>query len=570
MRAADAARREGPIWVVTVACALAGLFGCTPESPPAPRGPPNILLISLDTVRADHTTPFGSARDTTPVLAALARGGTKFTQAFSQGNESAYSHASLFTGRYPSELAEPVYETYGVPPAATLASEALQAYGYQTAMFSAGGHVTPEFGFDQGWDHASAEEGFASLYDTGPKALAWIDGLRSARAMRSAAPPTTDDGLDVPPEAQRPWFVFLHGYDAHRPYTRPGPWDHAFADGPGSPVAELMASSPCISEMVFGDTFFPELTPGWFTHPGGAQILAPESYARLEAPPPGTARVAITAADRQHVQDHYDGALLYADTLLGQILATLEARGDLDNTVIVAVSDHGEDLLDHGFMNHRTCLTDSCTRVPLVAWGPGFTPGTEVSALVDARDVAATLFALARVPPPAGSGGRDLRAVARGEAPVSAVFAEGVMDMVSVRTATHRLVYRDAPLAAPDYLDVLRAAALDGPQFELFDLRADPGEHTDVHRDDPATTAHLRDALVTWRTGLARGAYTLAPDAVSAATVASLKAHGYWDAQGGAAPAAPPPAATRGAVVPVVRPLVDERCADRFAFLEGG
>jgi arylsulfatase A-like enzyme len=457
-----------------------------------------------------------------------------------------------------------------------LASEALQAYGYQTAMFSAGGHVTPEFGFDQGWDHASAEEGFASLYDTGPAALAWIAATARGQAARADAAGAATTGATG---EERPWFVFLHGYDAHRPYTRPGPWDHAFAEGPGSPVAELMASSPCISEMVFGDTFFPELTPGWFTHPGGAQILAPESYARLEAPPPGTARVAITAADRQHVQDHYDGALLYADTLLGQILATLEARGDLDNTVIVALSDHGEDLLDHGFMNHRTCLTDSCTRVPLVAWGPGFTPGAEVSALVDARDVAATLFALARVTPPAGSGGRDLRAVARGEQPVDAVFAEGVMDMVSVRTATHRLVYRDAPLAAPDYLDVLRAAALDGPQFELFDLRAAPGEHTDVHRDDPATTAHLRDALVTWRSGIARGAYTLAPDAVSAETVASLKAHGYWDATGateapavGGGTAAGGAGGTTKATAPTraaPAPSPKEECNDRFRFLEG-
>ncbi|MES2644829.1 MAG: sulfatase [Myxococcota bacterium] len=546
------------------------LAGCAPAPPPPLDRPPNVLLISLDTVRADHTTPFGMAsgvasavpggggviRDTTPVLAVLAREGTAFTHAFSQGNESAWSHAAFFTGRYASELAEPVYETYGIPPGATFVSEALQAYGYQTAMFSAGGHVTPEFGFDQGWDHASAKSGFASLFDTTPAALQWIAAAEEAR----------------------PWFVFLHGYDAHRPYSRPGPWDHVFAadaegagpGGAGSRIAELMAKSPCISEMVLGDTFFPELTPSWFTHTGGSQILAPESYARLEAPPPGTARVAITDADRRHVKDHYDGALLYADTLMGQTLATLQARGDLDNTVVIVLSDHGEDLLDHGFMNHRTCLTDSCTRVPMVAWGPGFEANRRVDALVDGRDVAATLLALGRASPPAGSGGRDLRAVARGEDPVDAVFAEGVMDMVTVRTATHRLVYRDAPLEAPDYVAVLAAAALDGPHFELFDLRADPGELRDVHRDDPATTAALRDKLVAWRSALRMGDYTLPQDQVSPETAASLRAHGYWGAEGSEGGA-------EVAGVAVEKPRrakphpdhADTICADRFLFLDG-
>ena len=102
---------------------LTGLLACGAPDP----GPPNILLVSLDTVRADHTTPYGAARDTTPVLAALAAEGALFTHAFSSGNESAYSHASLFTGRYASELAAPIYETYGVPPQATTTAEALHA-----------------------------------------------------------------------------------------------------------------------------------------------------------------------------------------------------------------------------------------------------------------------------------------------------------------------------------------------------------------------------------------------------------------------------------------------------------
>lgn len=524
--------------------------------------PPNVLLVSLDTVRADHTTPYGYARDTTPVLARLGEEGTVFGNAFAEGNESAYSHAALFTGRYASELASPVYATYGVPEGATLVSEALRASGYATAMFSAGGHVTAEFGFDQGWDHYSAQPGFASLYDTGPEALKWIDG---------ASP-------------EKPWFVFLHTYDAHRPYSRPGPWDHLYAEGAGSPLAEAICRNPCLSEMVLRDVLLPELIPAWFTHTGGAEIMATEIYGRLSTASPDAIRVPLTPADRAHVVAHYDGALRYADTLLGETLATLQRAGELDNTVVIVLSDHGEDLLDHGYMNHRTGLTDSCTKVPLVAWGPGFARGGRVDGLVDGRDVAATILAVTGTMPPAGSGGRDLRAVARGESATDAVFAEGVMDMVTVRTATHRLVYRDAPLESADYVATLGAEPLDGPRFALYDLAADPGETTDVHLGDLATTAALRDRLVAWRGGLRVADYTLPQDAVSPATAAALREHGYWSTTEGsadptpaaAAPAAAAPASTTPASAtpdPAPGPTGTARrgdavCRDRLLFLD--
>lgn len=151
------------------------LLACTSPSQPRPSvAHPNIVMVSLDTIRADHTTPYGYARDTTPVLSAVAAQGTTFQQAFSNGNESAYSHGALFSGRYASELADPTYATYAIPNTASLISEALSAYGYRTAAFTAGGHVTADFGFNQGWEQFSAEPSFASLWATTPKALAWI------------------------------------------------------------------------------------------------------------------------------------------------------------------------------------------------------------------------------------------------------------------------------------------------------------------------------------------------------------------------------------------------------------
>ncbi len=506
-----------------------------------PTGPPNILLVSLDTTRADRLTPYRHPRDTTPTLAALAREGTTFLHAYSQGNESAYSHGAMFTGRYASELARPDYTTYGVPASATFVSEALQAHGYRTAAFSAGGHVTADFGFDQGWDQFSAERGFASLWITAPRAAAWI---------------AQDD--------PRPWFAFVHAYDAHRPYVRTGPWDHLYAQGPGSRLAETILRSPCVSEMVLADALYPEAVPEWFVHGGGAKILDPDSYTRLRAAAATGAGVPLTPADRAHILDHYDGGLTYADAQLGVFLAGLQASGALDHTVVLVVSDHGEDLLDHGYMNHRVGLYDSCTHVPTVAWGPGFEPGAQVDALVDSRDVAGTLLGLAGVRPPVGSGGRDLRAVARGEGLVDAVFSEGVMDHVTVRTPTHRLVFGGTPLQAPDHLERLRNAPLAPPAFELYDHRVDPGESTNRVLEDPTTAAALRERLVQWRAGLDVSNYSLDASGVSAEQAEELRKHGYWGIEGGA-PKVAPPAASEGAKANA--PFIDRSCEDRVQFL---
>lgn len=516
------------------------LVACTSS---VPVKQPNILMVSLDTVRADHTSPYGYARDTTPVLASIAARGTVYKNAFSNGNESAYSHGALFTGRYASELGNPTYETYALPANASLISEALSAYGYHTAAFTAGGHVTADFGFNQGWDLFSAEPSFASFWATSPKALNWIQH-----------------------QEKNPWFVFVHGYDAHRPYSRPGPWDHLYSGGPGTHLAEVSAASPCLSEMLRGKTLYPELTPGWFNHQGGAPILATDSYEKLEHPPEGTTAIPLSDGDVQHIVDHYDGALTYEDTLLGVFLANLESSGNLENTVVIVLSDHGEDLLDHGYINHRTGLYNSCTKVPLIVMGPGFSEGAVVDGLADGRDVAATVLALAGALPPAGSGGLDLRQIASGSSSHEAVFSEGIMGMVSVRTSTARLVYHHAPLSDPDYLKNLEEAALTPEHFLLFDEVQDPQEQKNLlATGDPAAlalAATLKQQLLDWRRTLVPGTFLMPQENVSPAVVQQLREHGYWGAAAPSSPASPSPTSSGPP-----QPVPDRACLDRLEFL---
>lgn len=495
------ARRFGMLGAVAMA------LGC--GSPADPGVPPNILLISMDTVRADHLSVYGARHETSPNLARLGLGGVVFENAIAQGNESIYSHGAIFTGRYASEIASPTYETYAIPPSALLIPEVLRAYGYETGAFVAGGHVGAPFGFDQGYDEFIEQPGFASFFDTMPGALTWLKARDSGR----------------------PWFAFVHSYDAHRPYVSPGPWSHLYSGGPGSALAESLAADPALSEMVADDRFFPDVTPTSFVTASGKSALATSTYTALRERARLPGGTPITQADVDHIQAHYDGAIAYEDLLLGAFFSTLENDGLLENTLIIVLSDHGEDLLDHGMMNHRTGLFDSCIHVATIVSGPGFPRGTRIPDLVEQLDIAPTIYRAARATPPGGLVGRALQDVASGVAvPLDAVYTEGVMDMVSVRTPTHKLVYAHAPLADPNYLADLAGVELAPDHFTLFDLKADPTEQENVLGSEPEIAESLRQKLLDWRRSLALGKYLLPQDQVDPAVAEEMRKHGYWGA----------------------------------------
>ncbi len=499
-----------PILFILVATVLSGCVS------PAPSGPPNVLLVSLDTVRADHLSVYGYPRSTTPNLERLARRGTVFNRAFSPANESAWSHGALFTGRYASEVARPDYETYAIPEEATLLPEILRLYGYRTGAFIAGGHVGEGFGFRQGWDSFQDFVGYASFFET----------LPPARTFLKEAP------------SGKPWFLFVHSYDAHRPYIKAGPWNHLFTGGPGSPLAEEVVLNPTVSEQLAGEWFFADAIPNRFVHPAGDAIVALSTYRNLAERWKARDGIQVLPEEVAHIKGHYDGCLAYMDYQLGRFLGWMDAGGFLKNTVVLIVSDHGEDLLDHGFMNHRTALTDSCTRVPLLAFGPGFPGGSRQDALVDLLDVVPTILQAASARTPAGLPGRPLQKVASGLiGSPTAVYSEGVMDMISVRTETFRLVFEGPPLYTEGYTRVLSEAPLSPSRFSLYDLRSDPSEHQDLlESSSPEALAQgeaLRKLLVDWRLSLKTGQHGISPESVDPEVARQLRVHGYWESREG-------------------------------------
>ena len=275
------------------------------------------------------------------------------------------------------------------------------------------------------------------------------------------------------------------------------------------------------TERVYDGVYYPNFPLTDFFHAAGDPILDPAGYARL-TDWDSTDGVPLSEADIEHLRDHYDGGVLAADLQLGRFISELDEQGLLDNTVIILTSDHGEDLHDHGFFNHRAALRDSTTQVPLIIWGSEMTGRREE--LAEAIDVVPTLLALAGATPPAGLAGRDLLS----EAPApEVIFQEGVLGHLSARTQTHRLVFSGFSLTFPYYDLVLETATAQSGHLALYDLRSDPGEQHNVIAEQPAVAEALRSAMLTWRQGLQRSDFRgQQPD--DAALQEILRSRGYW------------------------------------------
>ncbi len=506
------------------------LIGCGEPEPAAPRTAaqaepaggeqlfepptqPNIIIILLDGLRFDRTHFGGNDRLTSPTLDLLASQGVSFDLAFSTSNESLLSHSSLFTGLYPTEIAYPDYQKYLLPDDALTLAEALTAVGYDTAAFIAGGHVKAHFGFGQGFATFQEGEDFGSFATTARLTSAWL-------AQR---------------QSDKPFFAFVHGYDLHRPYPKASVFFHPFWPKGKTPLDRQMRKRN-YTEFVFDGVYYPEFRGARILHAGGDSMFDPGNYealaahAREQAASGDGKAFPLSPDDKEHIRAHYDASLLCADTYVGMLIDDIVARGLWDDTLIIAMADHGEDLGDHGYYNHRINITDSTTHVPMVISGGALPPehrGTRRTELTDAVDLVHTVMDMADSVAPAGARGRSLWALLHGE-PVpdkGVIFQQGVLGHSSVRTATHRLVFQGYRLTDPRYDELMATEPIDGGSFVLYHSDKDPVELTDVLADNLVLAEELRRVMVAYTAELARGTakMDLSPELQQ-----MLRERGYW------------------------------------------
>ncbi len=480
--------------------------GCTGASATEASQRPNLVLISVDGLRADRVGSYGHQPSPTPSIDRLASTGLQYELAFSQSNESLYSHASLLTGRYVSELAVPDYQRFVVPDEAQTIGEILTLYGYRTGGFVAGGHLRGAYGFEQGFSTYEDEADFGAFFHTVPPAVDWLDA-----------------------EQDSPFFLLLHGYDCHRPYQHASVYHHVF-DAEYTGDIDTRVHGITGTDKIYDGVYYPEFPIEKLQHRTGDPIVDPDGYPRLvEWAKEHSDGEPLSTEDIDHLRAHYDGGVLAADIYIGRFIEALRERDLLENTLIILTADHGEDLHDHGFFNHRVMLTDSTTRVPLILAGgavPADLRGTTSTALSQALDVVPTLLSAAHIEAPHGLTGRDLL----GDAPApAAVFQEGVMPMISARTPQNRVVFHGVPLRSPWFDLLLAEAAMSPEHFTVYDHTQDPSEQTNLLNQggEWPIADDLRSQLLLWRAQTARSDQSGRPP-TDPQLRELLRKRGYW------------------------------------------
>lgn len=407
------------------------LAGCGRSEPLVDRRPvpPNLILIGLDTFRADHIGAWGNPDVKTPALDRFAAEAILFEDCAATSTWTLPSFASLFTGRLPGEHRTIGRDHASLPEGEITLAERLAANGYHNTAFVAVDFLDEPFGLERGFHRLKK-------YTNVP-----VNG----RLERYARP--VQDVLRVTP--REPWFLFLHYFDAHDPYEPPGEFSRMYYEGdetrtPDDPARRL--------DVIWSDRNRVRQDPR-------------ERYRWLEG-----------VEDLQFPVAGYAAGVSYVDHHVGVVLDSLRSRGILDESIVVVLADHGEHLTEHDiYFTHRLPYAE-CLQVPLMIRLPeGRRGGTRVSAPVSLVDVLPTLLELLGLEPAPDLSGRSLTGLMRGEpARPRMLFAE--------------YGARDDMWAKSVWDDRWRYTEIQDPGVftaELFDRRADPREEHDLSEARP-------------------------------------------------------------------------------------
>lgn len=513
-----------------------GAVGCSDKCR-APDGEtrPNVVLVTIDTLRADHLGAYGNPTVRTPHLDRLASEGVLFEHAFSQTHITVPSHLSIMSSLPTVEHGvtdnlSPVARPVDVLP------EWFKRAGYHTGGFVSASHLGPRRALGQ---------------LMGPHLETFEFPRRTSKPWRAEETNAHFFSWLRGGACRGPFFAWIHYWDPHMPYSPPAPYDSAYYDD--DPYAErhtsmrdirqpwahydldhirhqLAFQAPAVralkrqfglrSKQVRQLVLYP-VGSHLFDGDGAAglrgrvrdigDLLRPLLSFRL-----GLADFLTGVRDVRFPLARYAGEVSYADAQIGGLRAELQRLGVAGRTLLLVTADHGEMLGEHGVWFEHSTLHDPSVHVPLIVWWPGHLPAARRADVASGLDVAPTLLALAGLKAGEGMRGRDLFGTAP---PLTPTITEGLHgDQLSVRDGTWKLIRTIHDTShAPDAERVAGAV-------ELYDMAADPDERLDVSATNPERRRLLDAALDTWiaaHPAVGRGAAILGDRAED------LKALGY-------------------------------------------
>ncbi len=422
--------------------------------------PPNVLLIVIDTLRADHLSAYGYARKTSPNLDRLAAEGVLYESCISAASWTLPAHASLCTGLFPRDH-HSTSESWALEDSFDTLAELLKGAGYHTGGFSNNVWTNDDTGLKQGFDtfhemwRGQSERVKGISHDdptvdmgaaaTNSEVLAWLDGLPGGE----------------------PFFVFINYFEPHLPYRPTRPHESDFLpEGADRETVRRLRS-----------------------------FRTPREYGYILRVP----WMKVSQQEIEILTDLYDAEIAYTDALLGQLMAGLGSRGLLENTLLVITSDHGEHLGENHMLSHKLSVYDPLLKVPMILWGPKLVPaGVRVRTQVQAHDAFGTILERSGVrrPVPGLPLADRERPYTFAQLDYPRIFLEAIekkipgwstegfaRGLTAVRGTRYKLI-----------------SGSDG-SLELYDLEHDPGETRNLAEQQPAVLETMREALEAFKSG---------------------------------------------------------------------